>query len=187
MRRSVSPSASATALAQLGEEPGVCTIWHLNNVIVGAWRHQANERSVQRLIDAMDYLHPRYPSGFSGIHVVREGMAPPDDGARRLFVEAMESHAGNVAALGIVMMGAGFWASALHAAITGVRMISRRTIDMRIDGALGPTVRWLCPLHTKRTATPIAPDELSRAAEAVFARILKDDDSIAHSSRRPKV
>jgi hypothetical protein len=177
-------SSSATELALLDEEPGVCALWRLNDVIVGAWRQQATEHSVRRLIGAMDYLVPRYPSGFSGIHLIREGTAPPTADARRLLVEAMESHGGNVAAIGLVFMGGGFWASALHAAITGIRMISRRSVEMRIDGALGPTVRWLCPLHTKRTGRPVAPDELSRAAETAFSRIVQDDDAIALARQR---
>jgi hypothetical protein len=110
-------------------------------------------------------------------------MAPPTSDARELLVKTMESHGSNVAAMGIVLMGGGFWASAFHAAITGIRMISRRSVEMRIDGALGPTVRWLCPLHTKRTATPIHPEELCRAAEMVFSRIVEDDGPVAPTSR----
>jgi hypothetical protein len=180
----ISPAAG---LARLNDEPGVCTFWSWKNFVIGTWRQPATELSVQHLVDAMERILPTYPSGISGFHVVHEGTAPPTPGARKLLLGAMERYADNVAGLGVVLMGGGFWASAVHAAITGVRMLSRQSVKMRIDTAVSPAARWLCPLHTEKTSTRIEPDDLRRAAEMAFAHFIGETDPAAPSGRQEKI
>ena len=92
----------------------------------------------------------------------------PTPEARAGFVQMMEQHSKELACVGTVLLGSGFWVSALQSVITGMRMISPRSFDHRINNSFEAVVSWLPKEHRKRTGVSVDPRELHAALDKAY-------------------
>src|SRR6185312_8197600 len=128
-----SANSQAEALVLVELEPGVFGMYAWKNVMVVIWRGEASESNVRRIAHATVRLAAGWSSGFSSVQVTHEGGTLPSAGARSVFIEMMGRHGDNIAGVGVVLKGSGFWASAIQGAVTGMRMISPKSIPVRVE------------------------------------------------------
>jgi hypothetical protein len=177
------PSAdSPDQLEVLACLPGhyVLARWH--NLTIVYWMQGATGPIVQRIQAATAQMSKAYPGGFSAIHLIRDGAPLPDADARRGFSAIIEEFSQRMACIGIVLMGAGFWASALQSVVTGMGMVTRRAFIMRFARAPEELCTWLPAEHRKRTGRVIDPAALSAAMAqlaAIGARSAREPEMMA--------
>jgi hypothetical protein len=162
------PSAPLEQVEILAYQPGhyVFALWH--NITIIYWMQQANGLAVTRLQAVTAEVVQAYPEGFSNIHLVREGAGVPDADARHGFNVMMERYPNALACVAIVLMGAGFWASALQSVITGLLMVAPRSFLLRFAGRPLDVITWLPREHAKRTGEEVDALGLSHAIDHVL-------------------
>lgn len=165
MLRTSQPQESVEVLAF---EPDHYVMSRWRNLTIIYWMNQATGPAVKLLTELTRDVVQQYPGGFSNIHIVREGAALPDAEARVGFAGMMDEHAKRMACVGVVLMGGGFWASALQGIGTGLRMITPRTYMMRFARNPDELRTWLPNEHNRRTEHPIDGVSLSNAIAQVF-------------------
>jgi hypothetical protein len=152
-----------TKSALIDEEPGKYRFcrWQGNNIVV--WFGPAGGETVQRL----DRMIPEQPAGTmrSDVHVVLQGSGLPTSEARAGFVGMMKRMEGQLACVGVVIEGGGFWASAMRSAVTGLNILAPRPITMRVLGSIDDLVGWLPAEHERRTGVALDGDMLRQAVQ----------------------
>jgi hypothetical protein len=121
-------------------------------VLVVVWESQATMTAVDRMVRASNTLNSAWPTGRSNIHIIADGAGLPTPEVRAHFIDLMKIHAEELACVGVVVGGTGFWTSALRSFVTGLRWLAPRTFDFRLFGTVHEVARWLPPEHAKRTA-----------------------------------
>lgn len=149
-------------------EPNRYVMGRYLNVTLIYWIAQATGPAVDQLQDFTRGVAQRFPSGFSNIQLVKEGAPLPDSQARSGFGAMMDEHAKQMACVAVVLMGGGFWASALQGVGTGLRMLSPRTFQMRFVRSPDELRPWFCFEHTQKTRVFVDHGRLSNAIERVF-------------------
>ncbi len=167
-------TAPTAPLTLLDSEPGAFAVFSYGDVSFVCWPTQATGSSVRRLAKATEDFVRACPRGCSNIHVAREGAGLPTPEARAGFVEMMHRYTDDLACIGVVLMGSGFWASALQSAIIGMRMLAARPFPMRIENNMASVAKWLPPIHQKRTGTSLDPTKLEEALKDAYSRVLRD-------------
>lgn len=142
--------------------PGHYVFGAWKNVLITYWQHQANGASVKELVGVCEELVKAHPDGISIIHLVREGAGLPDAAAREGLARMGDRFANETACLAIVLMGAGFWASALQSVLTGIRLIAPpRPSLMRFARDLKELESWFAQEHLRRSGVRIDPPALT--------------------------
>jgi hypothetical protein len=150
-------------------EPGAFVFGAWKNVLIAVWANQLNGHSVERFTKAVDTMAARRPGLRSNVHVVTERTALPTPEARAALVASMTRHSESLACVCVVFCGSGFWASALRAAVTGMRFLAPRSFDFQLFGAVEEVVRWLPAEHQKITNVHLDAEELRSALKAAQA------------------
>jgi hypothetical protein len=150
------------------QAPGHFIFCFWKNVVIAYWQHQANGPSVKQLVGVCEERVKAYPDGVSIVHLVREGAGLPDAAAREALARMGDRYANETACLAIVLMGAGFWASALQSVLTGIRLIAPpRPSVMRFARDLNELESWFPYEHLRRSGVRIDPVELTSALRSV--------------------
>jgi hypothetical protein len=144
----------------LDSEPGAFIFGAWKNVFVGIWESQARLPAVERMVRATNALNDLYPAGRSTIHIVVDGAGLPAADVRAHFAGTLKKNAGQLACVGVVVGGTGFWTSALRSFVTGLRWLAPRSFDFRLSGTIEELAQWLPAEHTKRTGVEIDPRRL---------------------------
>jgi hypothetical protein len=169
-----SPSKSAPneyrdRLEVLDLEPQAFAFLAWQNVIIAVWRAQPTKAAVGRLAVRGQSITERYPR-HSAIHIVHGGTGVPAPEARAAFVELMKGRASKLACVAAVLLGHGFWASALQGAITGMHMLAPHSLPLRICDSIEVAADWLPDEHFVLTGVAINPGALHNALrEALIA------------------
>jgi hypothetical protein len=163
VRASMSP---VSAFVVLDVEPGAFAVGSWKNVLIVVWRTQATAPLVDRLDRAILTLAGRQPGLRSNVHVISEGAGLPTPEARAGFVTLMRRNAHELACISIVIDGSGFWSGALRAALTGIRLVTPRSIQYRLVGSVDDTVRGLPVEHEERTGVRLDAGQLRTAIGA---------------------
>ena len=150
----------------LATVPGHYQICSLQNLTLVFWAAQANAAAAHNILLVTRKFVLQHPEGFSCIHIVREGAAVPDAAARAGFVKMMDEFQQHMKCVGVVLDGAGFWASAVQGAITGMRMLAPRTFVIRIASSTDEIASWLAPESSRRTGIKVEPAHVSEAIHA---------------------
>lgn len=140
------------------------------NVGIHIWTRQATLALVDQLDVLSEAFVPLHPRGISSIHVVAKNAPLPDEVVRDRFLEVADRFAKQLACVGHVVEGSGFWASALQSFITGVHWLSRRPFKFQICTSISAVAQWLPEPHWQRTGVSFESRELRRALEYVRAR-----------------
>lgn len=138
------------------------------NVLITYWQHQANGEAIKQLVAVCDELLQAHPAGVSIVHLVREGAGIPDADAREGLARMGDRFANETACLAVVLMGAGFWASALQSVITGIRLIAPpRPSIMRFSRDPEALESWFAQEHQRRSGVRIEPAVLTALLRSV--------------------
>lgn len=152
----------AEAVVIAAQAPGHYVFGSWSNVLIAYWQHQADGASIKHLVSVCDELVKAHPHGISIIHMVREGAGLPDAAAREGLARMGDRFAHETACLAVVLMGAGFWASALQSVITGIRLIAPpRPSLMRFARDLDELESWFAQEHLRRSGTRLEPAKLT--------------------------
>ena len=87
---------------------------------------------------------------------------------RHGFIAMLERHPSAFACVGIALLGAGFWASALQSMITGLLMVAPRGFALRFAGDPAELGAWLPREHSRRTGVEIDARGLAQAVDQVL-------------------
>ncbi len=156
------------AVAISAHVPGHYVFGSWRNVLVTYWLEQANGPAVKELVSACSDLVTAHPGGISIVHMVREGAGLPDAPARQALARMGDRYANETACLAIVLMGAGFWASALQSVLTGIRLLAPpRPSIMRFSRDLNELESWFPLEHQRRSGVRLDTAGLLAALQSV--------------------
>ncbi len=156
----------------LDSEPGAFSVFGWQNLTIVIWARQATGATVARLAHVTEAKAREFHEGFSNVHIVKNGAGMPTPEARDGFVKMMAKHSAELACVGTVLLGSGFWVSALQSVTTGMRMISPRSFDHRINNSLEALVGWLPKEHRARTGVSINPKELLLVLNQLYSQTI---------------
>lgn len=92
----------------------------------------------------------------SAIHIVHPRVSLPSAEVRSQLVASMEAFSEVTCGIGVVLLGTGFWASAMRSALTGIRMVIRTgASQMRFGQSPGEIIAWLASTHESATDEPL--------------------------------
>jgi len=112
-----------------------------------------------------------YPEGVSFIHVTHQDVGLPDAGARKVLARMMAEFAQVTVCVGVVLLGNGFWASAMQSLLTGMRLIAPpRRWQMRFPAHEAVIADWVARMHTQRTQRAINADHIAALIQEMRAR-----------------
>jgi hypothetical protein len=160
------------ALQLLDSDNETFSVFGWQNITIVIWPSQATGTAVKRLAKVTELKAAEFREGFSNVHVVKNGAGMPTPEARAGFVEMMEKHSKELACVSTVLLGSGFWVSALQSVTTGMRMISPRSFDHRINNSFEALVSWLPKEHRKRTGVSVDPRELHTVLDNAYVQVI---------------
>lgn len=138
--------------------PGRFVAATLRNVILFYWLDDGRVEDVQ-LLDGLCERLQKSHGMLSAVHLVKEGVGLPTAPVRKALASSMDRFADASACIAVVMLGAGFWASALQSAITGIRMMSAtRDSQLRFMRDTEALKGWFVGEHERISGTRV--DEL---------------------------
>ena len=156
-RPSVAPAARV-----LHEERG-CLIGTFENVVVAVWMTQATGPLAEKLGEVAGVFAAEHPEGFSNVHVISRTPPIPTGEARAQFIAMMRRYSDQVACIGTVLEGTGFWASAVRSFIVGIRLVVPRTFEMQTYASIEELSAWLPAPHAARTGVTLDRSALALA------------------------
>ena len=154
-------AATHDALA-LGSNRWLCD-GRLENVSIAIWATPATLEISKRLEAATFDLIRAYPQGISSVHVILDKTPLPTAEARTHLREITERYAKNVACVGTVVDGDGFWASAMRSFLTSLHWLSRRPFKAHYASSIEELAEWLPPFHAQKTGVVIQPADLTKS------------------------
>jgi hypothetical protein len=171
----VSSNAQATThdtISVVFEAEG-CVMAAWKNVAIVVWATQATLELSQRLEVASAELIRAYPQGISSVHVIADKTPLPGADARNHLREITERYAANLACVGTVIDGDGFWASAMRSFLTSLHWLSRRPFKAHYASSIPELAEWLPTHHALQTGVVIQRAELTAVMLELSKRVLK--------------
>jgi hypothetical protein len=162
-------TAAPDELILLDAKPGRLSIWGWKNITVTVWWTQPDASDVARLSRVSELRREQYPAGISNIHLIKGNIALPDAETRHALVQLMRELGPYLAASAVVVGGDGFWASTMRSVVTGMRVLTPRTYEMRLHSSIADVVDWLPTVHTRRTGVTVD-------AEVLRAVLVRTDE-----------
>ena len=141
-------------------EPGRFRYSVWRNITIGVWADQATGEAARRIIAISRSMAKNHSAGHSNVIFVLDGAPPPTPEANQIFAQIHDQKVSDLACMGIVVEGSGFWASAIRSAITGVRMSTSSGIRMGVSDSVNQLMEWLPAEHSKRTGVSVSASEL---------------------------
>lgn len=138
----------------------------MRNLVLFYWLADGTSEGVQtldRLIDVQTAGHTRMASA---LHIIHGRVGLPDAEVRSGLHATMRRSADYFSCIGVVMLGAGFWASAIQSALTGIRMLTPTgNALMRFGATPASLADWFVAQHAERTGERLSEQQLLAAAE----------------------
>lgn len=166
-----SAARKSGTLDVLDREPGVFAFSAWQNVTIFVWQDGATIEAVRRLAEVTEPVYATYPEGVSNVHVIDARVPLPDNAVRDELTALMRTRAEQRGCIGVVLDGGGFWASALRSLITGMRVLTPRSFELRIMSSSEEIARWLPSPHFKKTGRHIDSESLRGAIEETRALV----------------
>jgi serine/threonine protein kinase len=163
-------------------EPGAFGFFGWRNVVIAVWVREATGAAVARLAAVSGPIAAAHPEGVSAIHLVNGGAGMPTDEARAGFVEQMTRFS-TLACISVVLLGGGFWASALHAAIVGMQSVAPRSFAMGVVGSIEKLTATLPEEHLKRTGVALDPKALGDVLRRALSEVTRERTTARQASR----
>jgi hypothetical protein len=127
-----------------------------NEIMLVKWEQSADGESVGRLEELVRQFQSRHPGGRqSGVHIIAQDVGLPTQEARTRLMALIKGGAEQFGAVGIVILGTGFVASAVRSFLTGLRLIAPRSFDFRLHGRSADVLKWFPTSHARLTGQTI--------------------------------
>jgi hypothetical protein len=157
-------------LSVVYDEPGfLAAAW--KNVGIVVWGTQATLPLAKKLERFSDDLLARNPNGISAIHVITSTAPLPESKTRAELDRLTNKYARDLAVMGTVIEGSGFWASAMTSFITGLHWMSRKPFKARTASDVADVASWAPEHHAAKTGVRFTSMELGRALNWVKAHL----------------
>lgn len=160
-----SPTPVLSGLRHVEIEPGHHAFGTLENVAIQVWLDRARDQDAKFMMDIGAQLTGAYPGGFSNLHVVRAGTRMPTAGARAAFATMAREYGALLGEVLVVLDGSGFWVSAMHGLMTGVRLAAGGAVGFRSFENVEDAVQWLPAPHRQRTGVTISGSQVLAAIQ----------------------
>src|SRR5262249_48058180 len=162
----------------------VFTAYRYKNVAIAFWFNAATPESLVHFERAAQATCELLPEGLSLVNImVPGGRSMPSAEVRKKLGQIAHEHAKSTAAVGVMIPGSGFWASALRGLVTAVSMLMPRSYKLEICSSLREVAEWLAPVHSAGTGAAIDAPELLRALHAAEAIVLSSGVSLQPPAR----
>jgi hypothetical protein len=166
----VTPPAHAEPSNQvLSQGPGYLFTAH-RNVLIACWTAQGTPPLIDALAQTLAAFIVLHPKGVSNVHLIAAGLPLATPEARDALSVLMKQYGANLACVGTVLEGSGFWASATRGVIVGLQLVARNMFAMRTCGTVSELVAWMPKPHAERTGITLEPHQLERAIADARAR-----------------
>lgn len=146
-------------LRVLDQEPGQFAFLAWKNITIVVWTGLPDAAAVRRLA-AVGETRMREHSVLSDVHLVTGHIGLPDAETRTALVSESRRATGNLAAVGVVLGGSGFWASAIRGFVTSVHVLLSAPFEFKIVSQVDELVQWLPDVHARRSGVQVSAEEL---------------------------
>jgi hypothetical protein len=164
-------SSSAPELVLLHSEPGSHAFYTWQNIMIACWSQRATGPAIEKIGSLRAAMHDRHPEGVSVIYLIADGAGLPTPEARAGVKELMVRFSQHRACLAILVQGGGFWASAMRAVITGVRLLVPLKFAMGVFGKVQELVDWLPERHEGHTGVHVERAQLLSVLQGLIATL----------------
>jgi hypothetical protein len=137
-------------------------MYWVQNVGIMAWYKPVTAPVLEALHNQTQARRAQYPSGMSFVHVGRAEMALIDSATRQMFVRTARDLDGYTAATAILTRASGFLASTLRSVATGILVLARTDVELRINERPEEVIEWLPARHEAVTGLKLDVDHLLR-------------------------
>lgn len=161
---------SLDKLLPLAASPGEYALWRYRNVAINHWLRDVSLAGVAKLSALTAERQHELPEGVTSIHWLNAGVSLPSAEVRSALSDIMVRYPDHVMSVGVVVETEGFFASALRSAVTGIVLLSPKTIPVRVFGKLDDLVQWLPEVHQRATGVAVTSDELAGVLREAIAR-----------------
>jgi hypothetical protein len=170
-------AAQSDQLRLLDSETGQFAYYAWQNTVIAFWNSTATDLAVQRFTTVVQSMIKEHPEGISNVQLIPVGAGVPTSEARAGFGELIKQYSKNITCVEVVILGGGFWASAMRAAVTGINMIVSHSFPLRIHSRMVEAAKSLSAEHLKKTGAQVDPDKLFDALETVRRQHLSNSPS----------
>lgn len=116
--------------------------------VLATWRHvvmqiyaaEARRTTVLRATEIMRRLAREHPAGIGSLVLVSHSGAPPDEGCRAAWSAQMRDIGAPVTL--VLFEGASLRASIVRGVVTGMAMLARRSVNMRVAASAAEGAPW---------------------------------------------
>jgi hypothetical protein len=162
---SAAAAAPGTTWKVMDTVPGAWSFGVWKNFVIGVWSKGGTAPAVQSLAKTSRTFKERYTS----VHIIKNGAGLPTSDGRAALVELLKERTGKLACVTVVLLGSGFWASAVQSMVTGLHMLAPSgSMKLRICETLEEAALWLSKEHGPMTGVNVSASEL----RTVFADAL---------------
>jgi hypothetical protein len=159
------------------------SVW--SNISVGVWADQATLEAAQRVIRVSKWMAERFPGGHSNIVFVLDGAPAPTAEANQVFAKVYDDKFSDLACMGIIIEGTGFWASGMRSLITSQRLHTPGKVRVRVSETVDDLLEWFMPEHTARTGEKLAAQDVRSALLGLRELAARDNGEVPALSGSP--
>jgi hypothetical protein len=152
--------------------PAALTLFWVQNVAIILWHEPATARVVEELDKLCEPGRTKYPTGISVVHFGGIRIAQLDAETREVMARNMREHKHQVLTTAIVSPVSGFFSSTLRSVATGILVLARAQLELRLHNRAEEVLGWLPEAHQKRCGVELDRAELRRVllhAESVMS------------------
>lgn len=153
--------ASTSSLEVRYRDADHCIGW-LANVQLILSRQPPTSEFMRRIISELNALANDLRCGTGALLIIRAGMRPPSEEARR-FIQAELARSAMLGAAQVVE-GSGFTAAAMRAALSMLQLVARPPYPMKVFSDIPQASGWLCQELAERAHRNPDPRELADVA-----------------------
>lgn len=156
-------------LVVLDSEPGEfwCGAWM--NVNIAVWEKSASRGAVERLDRTVPARLKALSQRLSTVHIATPTAGVPGADVRAAFAETAKRWGHTTGCVSVVIEHAGFAASALRSAVTGIQLVSGAAFPMRAHKSIDEAVPWFVEAHAQTTGVKLPAEELSLVLQSARA------------------
>ena len=118
---------------------------------------------LQQAFAAQRSLIEEYGDQTASLAIIAPVTPLPSSDNRRVSTEMLREVGPQLKCSAMVLLGTGFWASAVRSAVTAIFAIARQPCQVKVFAEPEPASRWLAPFVTQ------AGDDVAHAAKVVVA------------------
>ena len=166
-------------------DPGRFRYSAWSNITVGVWADQATFEAAQRVIRVSKWMAERFPEGHSNVVFVLDGAPAPTAEANQVFAKVYDDKFSDLACMGIIIEGTGFWASGMRSLITSQRLHTPGKVRVRVSESVDGLLEWLVPEHAARTGAKLSVQDVRSALVALRELAARDNGEVPALSGLP--